>query len=146
MKKLFSALVLALSLSVAPLASAAVQEFGPDFGRFTVDVPAGWTTQNIDGGVVVVNAAKDTSVAIACAKNNGESAKDIASAVAQQSGFVNPTIERGDDDSTYVVSGQINGQDTNTVIVTEDDLLFVISIAGKDMDAASAIVDTLEGK
>ena len=86
MKKLFSAIVLSAAVAFA---SAAVQEFGPPSNRFTVDVPAGWTAQPVEGGVQLINPAKDSSAAVMVAKAEGADVKTLAEAIAKESGYTN---------------------------------------------------------
>ena len=51
MKKLAAAFLLGCGILMAGSASAEEREFGPDFGRFIIDVPDGWNARVIENGV-----------------------------------------------------------------------------------------------
>lgn len=144
MKKLFSAIVLSAAVAFASVASAAVQEFGPSSNRFTVDVPAGWTAQPVEGGVQLINPAKDSSAAVMVAKAEGADVKTLAEAIAKESGYTNPSFEKEDD--TITITGQVNGADVITLVSVEDGTMVVVTMAGKDLDGLAAVIDTLEEK
>ena len=55
-------LLFAACLCFASIASAAVQEFGPDFHRFTIDVPQDWTAVAIDGDTHVTSVDQTCSL------------------------------------------------------------------------------------
>ncbi|MBQ1330915.1 MAG: hypothetical protein IIY31_04625 [Desulfovibrio sp.] len=60
--KLAAFLLFAACLCFASIASAAVQEFGPDFHRFTIDVPQDWTAVAIDGDAHVTSVDQTCSL------------------------------------------------------------------------------------
>ena len=60
MKNFFIPLLFCAFLTCSGQVSAAVQ----DFGQYTVDVPAGWQTQAIEGGCVLVVPDKSASAVL----------------------------------------------------------------------------------
>ena len=77
MKKLLCSLLFAACLCLACNASAAVQEFGPDFCRFVIDVKD-WNATPNENGALFIDPAKSCSVVIAVQKNQGENAETVA--------------------------------------------------------------------
>ena len=65
MKKLAAAFLLGCGILMAGSASAEEKEFGPDFGRFIIDVPDGWNARVIENGVQVVSKDNQSSVMVA---------------------------------------------------------------------------------
>ena len=83
MKKLITALCLAGCLALAFPASAAVRTFGPDFPKFTIDVPDGWTVTPRDDGCQLESPDRKSSVTVQTMKSGGKSAAEMAMAVEQ---------------------------------------------------------------
>ena len=65
MKDLLASLLCALCLLMAGDCQAAVQEFGPSFSRFAIDVPEGWTAKALKNGVQMVSRDRQNSIAAA---------------------------------------------------------------------------------
>ena len=137
MKKLFAMLVFSAVLAVASIASAAVQQFTTPVIKFSVDIPAGWSVaQTLDSGCILANDAKDTSVTIVVDKADGAPAKAFADAIAEK--LQNSKVE-ADEDGDYTVTAEQNGVPVLCFVSVDKD-----SVAGKDTDTASKIVDSLE--
>jgi len=122
-----------------------VQEFGPDYGRFTVDVPDGWTVTKNDHGALFVDKNKTCSVAIAVSKTQGAYAKTLCKGIAQQSGMKEIKSEEANGSDSYMVAGEINGAATIVTVSTEGDKFVCFTVSG-DMDAASPLIDSLADK
>ena len=86
MKKILASLLCAACLAFAGNASAAVQEFGPDFARFTIDVKD-WTPTATPNGASFLSADKTCNVVVAVDKNGGANAETLCKAIADQSGM-----------------------------------------------------------
>ena len=146
MKMILASLLFAACLGFAGNASAAVQEFGPDFARFTVDVPAEWTATAVENGAQFVKNDKSCSVTVIVAKNEGgANAEAIGKAVAEQAGMKDAK-EVDKADSSYTCLGTIGGVQTMIVTMVEDGKFVVSSVSGQDLKASSAILDTLKDK
>ena len=144
MKKLFATLVFSTVLAVASIASAAVQQFTTPVIKFSVDIPAGWSVaQTLDSGCILANDAKDTSVTIVVDKADGAPAKAFADAIAEK--LQNSKVE-ADEDGDYTVTAEQNGVPVLCFVSVDkdSDAAISISVAGKDTDTASKIVDSLE--
>ena len=145
MKRLFASLMLALALAAASPASAAVQEFGSETGRFTIDVPAGWKAVKMDNGVQVSSPSEDTSVSIIMSMTTFTDAGALARNLAGECGFTNPAIEK-EDEGTYSISGMVDGQEIHMVVVLDEGRMGVITFAGKDLATVEKIIDSITDK
>jgi hypothetical protein len=145
MKKILASLLFVACLGFACNASAAVQEFGPDFARFTIDVKDGWTAQAIDNGVQVAKADQSCVIAITVVKSNGMTAENFCKGVVEAAG-VKDAKEVSKDGSTCSYSGSKDG--VNMVITTaiEGEKAAVFVIGGTNLEASSEIIDTLKDK
>lgn len=145
MKKILASLLCAACLAFAGSASAAVQEFGPDFAKFTIDVKDGWTATAIDNGVQVVKADKSCALTIVAIKTEGAKADAIGKAVAEQAGMKDAKVVTNEP-GNYVCAGTINGANTVIVTLVDGDKGVVSSVSGTNLDASSEILDTLKDK
>ena len=83
MKKLIAASCLAACLALAVPAIAAVQTFGPDACRFTLDVPDGWVATPRDDGCKLVSADGKTAFTLQVRSSDGKSSAEIAKKFVQ---------------------------------------------------------------
>ena len=142
MKALLASLLCAACLLLAGGTQAAVQEFGPDFSRFTIDVPEGWTAKTIDGGVQLADQGGTCSLAVTNVKSGGASAEALCKAVVQKSGMQDAK-ELGKEDGNYAMSGTRDGVPVIITVTVEGELAAVI-VMGGDIDKASGPLDTLK--
>ncbi len=142
MKALPASLLLASCLLLAGGTQAAVQEFGPDFSRFTIDVPGGWTAQAIDGGVQMADPEGTCSLSVTNVKSGGASAEALCRAIVQKSGMQDAR-ELGKEDGNYAMSGTKDGVPLVVTVTVEGDLAAVI-VMGGDIGKASGPLDTLK--
>ena len=142
MKALPASLLLASCLLLAGGTQAAVQEFGPDFSRFTIDVPEGWTAQAIDGGVQMADPEGACSLAVTNVKPGDASAESLCRDIVQKAGIQNPK-ELGKEEGSYAMSGTRDGAPLVVAVTVEGGLAAVI-VMGGDIGKASGPLDTLK--
>ena len=139
MKALPASLLLASCLLLAGGTQAAVQEFGPDFSRFTIDVPEGWTAKALKNGVQMVSRDRQNSIAAIIDDNKGLSAEQIAKSVAQKTGLKEV---RRKNDSNCFVTGVKDGTKVGITITVAGKIFVMFSMAGNDADAIRRIIDS----
>ena len=132
-KALLASLLVAICL-LAGSAQAAVQEFGPDFSRFTINVPEGWTAAAIDGGVQLADQNGACSLAVTKVKSGGASAEALCKAAVQKYGV---------QDGSFAMSGTKDGAPFAVAVTIDGDLAVVIVMAG-DMGKVLGPLDTLQ--
>ena len=81
MKKLFAASCLAGCLAMAVPAMAAVQTFGPESARFTIDIPEGWTATPRDDGCQVTSSDGNSSMVVQIKNSDGRTSAELAKAL-----------------------------------------------------------------
>ena len=139
MKALLASLLCAACLLTAGGSQAAVQEFGPDFSRFTIDVPEGWTAKALKNGVQMVSRDRQNSIAAIIDDNKGLSAEQIAKSVAQKTGLKEV---RRKNDSNCFVTGVKDGTKVGITITVAGKIFVMFSMAGNDADAIRRIIDS----
>ena len=143
MKKILASLLCAACLAFAGNASAAVQEFGPDFARFTVDVKD-WTPTATPNGASFLSPDSSCNVVVAVDKHGGNNAETIAKAVVQQAGVSNAQ-EVSKDAKSCTMKGTIQGKDILISVSVEGDNFYCISING-DIQKGASFIETLDEK
>ncbi|MBQ1420042.1 MAG: hypothetical protein II132_01945 [Desulfovibrio sp.] len=143
MKKILASLLCAACLAFAGSASAAVQEFGPDFARFTVDVKD-WTPTATPNGASFLSPDSSCNVVVAVDKHGGNNAETIAKAVVQQAGVSNAQ-EVSKDAKSCTMKGTIQGKDILISVSVEGDNFYCISING-DIQKGASFIETLDEK
>ncbi len=145
MKKILASLLFAACLGFAGNASAAVQEFGPDFARFTIDVKDGWTAQPIENGAQVAKADQSCVIAITVVKSNGLTAEALCKGVVAAAG-VQDAKEVSKEASNCSYSGTKDGVNMVITAAVDGDKAAVFVIGGTNLAASSEIIDTLKDK
>ena len=143
MKKILASLLCAACLAFAGNASAAVQEFGPDFARFTIDVKD-WTPTATPNGASFLSPDSSCNVVVAVDKHGGNNAETIAKAVVQQAGVSNAQ-EVSKDAKSCTMKGTIQGKDILISVSVEGDNFYCISING-DIQKGASFIETLDEK
>ncbi len=143
MKKILASLLFVACLGFACNASAAVQEFGPDFARFTVDVKD-WTPTATPNGASFLSPDSSCNVVVAVDKHGGNNAETIAKAVVQQAGVSNAQ-EVSKDAKSCTMKGTIQGKDILISVSVEGDNFYCISING-DIQKGASFIETLDEK
>ena len=139
MKDLLASLLCALCLLMAGDCQAAVQEFGPSFSRFAIDVPEGWTAKALKNGVQMVSHDRQNSIAAIIDDNRGLSAEQIAKGVAQKTGLKEV---RRKNESNYFVTGVKDGTKVAITITVAGKIFVMFTMAGSDADALCRIIDS----
>ncbi len=140
-KALLASLLVAICL-LAGSAQAAVQEFGPDFSRFTINVPEGWTAAAIDGGVQLADQNGACSLAVTKVKSGGASAEALCKAAVQKYG-VQDAKALDKEDGSFAMSGTKDGAPFAVAVTIDGNLAVVIVMAG-DMGKVLGPLDTLQ--
>ncbi len=142
MKKLITALCLAGCLALAVPASAAVQTFGPDFSRFTIDVPDGWTATPNDGGCQLISPDQKSSFSLQVQKSGGKSAAELTKLIGEKMG--GKILGTKDiDPNQSILEAEIDGVKIRLLVRVEGDKFLAVTMAGPDEDAMTKIMDTV---
>ena len=142
MKSRIVALCLTSLLAMAAPGLAAPQTFGPDFSRFTVDVPDGWTAKANDGGCQITAPDGATSVSIQVQKSGGKSAAELAGLIGGQlGGKIVKTENEGPNQTT--VYAEIDGVRVAVMIVVDGDKFAAFTMAGSDAATMKKIVGSI---
>jgi hypothetical protein len=139
MKALLASLLCAVCLLLAGAAQAAIQEYGPSFSRFTIDVPEGWTAKALNNGVQMVSRDRQNSIAAIIDDSRGHSAEQIAKGVAQKTGL---REIRRKNESNYFVTGVKDGTKVGITITVAGKIFVMFTMAGNDADALCRIIDS----
>ena len=133
MKKFIAAVCLAGCLALAAPSVAAVQTFGPDYARFTVDVPDGWKATPNDGGCQLISPDGNSSFSIQVQKSGGQSASELTRLIGQEMGWKVLKTEDVNPDQTYV-EAESDGVKVKFSVM-----------AGPDEAAMTKILQTFDG-
>ena len=139
MKRLFTAAALVALFAAA--AFAGVQ----DFGKFTVDVPEGWTATADGETVGIVKNDNTASASITVSETEGSSLKEIADAFVQALGGKNLAADNGA--YTFEFTNQ-NGVDSKAVLSGDDKNYALIIMTGVENapDDFGKIINSLTEK
>ena len=131
MKKLAAAFLLGCGILMAGSASAEEREFGPDFGRFIIDVPDGWNARVIENGVQVVS------------KDNQSRVKMPADQVARGTAKAMGDAEVQRQDANHYILKAKDG--VETLLSFKGDKCHSVTIIG-DVEKVTSIVRSLRDK
>ena len=139
MKRLLVALTLVALFAVA--AFAGVQ----DFGRFTIDVPDGWTATKDGETVGIVKDDNTASASITVDSTDGSSLKEIAEAFVEALGGKNLAA---DGDTFTFEFTNANGVESKAVVSGDDKDYCLIVMTGIENapDDFSAMLESLTEK
>ena len=134
-----------LAMAAVILAAAAAFAGVQDFGKFTVDVPAGWTATPDGETVGIVKNDNTAAVSITYDSLDGASLKEIAEA------FVGALNGKGLKDEGGVYSFTMtneNGVESKCYVSGDDKNYGLIVVTGGENapDEVSAIMDSLTDK
>ena len=139
MKRL--ALAAVLAVIAASMAFAGVQ----DFGKFTIDVPAGWTANQDDEAVIFTKNDNTASMSITVDALDGASLKEIADA------FVEALSGKGlapmDGGYTFTMTNA-NGVESKCYLTGDDKNYGLIVVTGAENapEEISAMMDSMQEK
>ena len=140
MKRIFG-----LAVVFAALFAAAA--FGAQFGRLSVEVPAGWTATQEDSTVGIVKNDNSASMSITLASKDGASLEELAAAYAQQlNGSAPQKMTEGKFAGDYVFEfTNANGIKCEGLVSGDDTDYILIVVAGADNAQAEleAIMDSI---
>ena len=134
MKKLAAAFLLGCGILMAGSASAEEKEFGPDFGRFIIDVPDGV----IENGVQVVSKDNQSSVMVAIFRVKMP-ADQVARGTAKAMG--DAEVQR-QDANHYILKAK---DGVETLLSFKGDKCHSVTIIG-DVEKVTSIVRSLRDK
>lgn len=140
-KKIFA---LFLVLAFGLVASAAFAET-KSFTKFTIDVPADWTSSQEGPTVILVANDKSASISITVDATEGASVKDLAAAFSKELGGSEPKPES--ESGGYEFTFTKGAAESQALIVVDDETkeyaLFVIT---GDNPKIEEIINSLEDK
>ena len=142
MKALFASLALAAALAFSAPASAAVQEFGPDNARFTLDVPDGWTATAKEVGVQLTKNDGSTSFQVDVYPTGGRPGQEIADTLAKTLGYACAKNQ----DGSWLLKGEEDGTRIAVVVIVDEKegRFLSVTMAGSDGDGMKQILGTLK--
>lgn len=121
-------------------ALAEMKELGPDYARYTIEVPKGWNiSKEKDKMIAVTNPEKTASLAILIEKLKGLNEKDledIAKSAAKHNGT--DKIEKKDN-TTYYADWKVKGVDYRQYFMRSGDLFITFVLAGERKDLESLV-------
>ena len=138
MKKLAAAFLLGCGILMAGSASAEEKEFGPDFGRFIIDVPDGWNARVIENGVQVVSKDNQSSDMVAIFRVKMP-ADQVARGTAKAMG--DAEVQR-QDANHYILKAK---DGVETLLSFKGDKCHSVTIIG-DVEKVTSIVRSLRDK
>lgn len=136
MKKLIVALALVLGMAFS--ASAAVK----DFGAYTVDVPAGWTSSQDGSTTVLLADDKTAAISITLEDAGGMSAADLAKAFADQ---LKGTAPAKMSDTAYSFTFKQNDVESKALLQTEGGKYLLVVVTGQNPQV-DAIMNSMKDK
>ena len=143
MTKLITPLCLAACLALAAPATAAVQTFGPDFSKFTIDVPDGWTAKPQDGGCQLISPDQNSSFSVQVQKNGGKSASELIKLIGNQLGG-KILLSKDMNPNQSIMEVELNGVKLKLMVMVEGDKFLTVTMAGSDEDTMTKIMDTVK--
>ncbi len=144
MKKFIAAFCLAGCLALAAPSVAAVQTFGPDYAKFTVDVPDGWKATPNDGGCQLISPDGNSSFSVQVQKSGGKPASELTRLIGQEMGWKVLKTEDINPDQTYV-EAEIDGVRVKFSVIVDGDKFCAITMAGSDEAAMTKILQSFDG-
>ena len=141
MKTIVSSLILALSL-LCGQAFAATQVFTSPAGKFSIDVPEGWTAKAVDKGCQLTDAKGENSMSLQYRKADVEP-KVLAKAVVEgMNGKLKK--ETAEQDGTVCMVCDVNGVQVMVVVAPVEDILTCAILGGSDTQSMLKILQSVE--
>lgn len=146
MRRIF-VLAMVLALTVSAVAFGEVK----DFGKFTIDVPAGWTATHTGPTASITKNDNTAALSVTVDSAQGNSAGALAAAFVEsfKGSFKSVSEPKADSDGDYSWD-MVNAQDVNThamLHVAEGDYV-LITMTGVEnaADDISAMLDSIKDK
>ena len=138
-----AAIVVALSAAVA---FGAVQ----DFGKFTIDVAAGWTAAQNGPAVVITKDDKSAAMSVTVDSAQGNSAEVLAGAFVEsfKGSFESISAPEADSDGDYSWTMKSGGVETQAMLHVEDGDYMLVTMTNLEAaaDEISAMLGTIQDK
>lgn len=141
MRKALWFMILACALALPGMSLAGTQEFGPDFCRFTIDVPDGWKSKPDSEGVQLASPDQKTSVMFLCLKTTATPEKFAEKMSEIFKG--KKTTEKLDDTSYRVTAEE---EKATMLVIADGSKGLVIVYGGDDKEAIKSILNSFEEK
>ena len=140
MKMIISSLVLMLSL-LCGQAFAAPQTFTSPAGKFSLDVPEGWTAKAVDMGCQLTDAKGENSMSLQYRKADVEP-KALAKAVVEgmKGKLKNESVEK---DGTVCMICDVDGVQVMVVVAPVEDILTCAILGGADTQTMLKILQSV---
>ena len=142
MRKAFCSMALMFALALPGMSMAAVQEFGPDFSRFTVNVPDGWSAQKKENGVQLASKDGNNSIVIQVSKAGSAPLEEVAQNIAKS--LEEKTTVTKVNDQLYKIHEEKD--DITILLSVQDGKMGLITYGGKDMDTINSIMSSMKDK
>lgn len=140
MKKMLCALVLACGL-FATQVFAAPQTFNSPAGKFSIDVPQGWTAQTVDMGCMLTDAKGENSMSLQYRKADVDP-KVLANAVVES--MKGKLVKESEEEGTIVKICTVAGVEVMVVVAPVDDILTCAIIGGPDKQGMLDLLKTVQ--
>ena len=142
MRNMCCALFLAASLLFAGQAFAAPQVFDSPAGKFSIDVPAGWTAKAVDMGCQIDDNSGKNSMSVQFKKAEGDP-KAFAKALVEHM-KAKVVKENVGEDGTVTVACKLDDLDLIVVVAPIENFWSICVMGGPDTQAMSNIVGTMK--
>lgn len=125
-------------------AQAEIKTYNKNMGElsFSLDVPSGWAEREIEGGVQLSSPDKKTSLAVAVAQSGGLKANEISDYVLKETYEPGASVDCAKGICT--IKGTIQGQTVTTMISTEGNIFYALSLVGENLDSLKPIIDSIK--
>ena len=132
-------------LSVMAVLLTAACAFGAvqDFGKFTLDIPEGWSASQDGETVAVTKADNSAAMSITFDSAEGASLEELAAAFAKELSASDPK-PTGDGDYTF--SFNQNGVESKCLLSGGEGMYILVVMTGDDTAGMAAIMDTFAFK
>ncbi len=142
MKKIFAVFCLAGCLAMAVPSLAVVRTFGPDFSRFSLDVPDGWKAVPKNGGCQLISPDGNSSFSVHVQRSGGKSLAELTKDIKRRMGG-RILSEQNIDSDKSVIEAEVDGIRIKLFIMVEGDQFCAVTMAGSDEAGMLRIMDTL---
>ena len=136
---------------IAVFSAAAAFGAVQDFGKFTIDVAAGWTASQQDSTVLINKDDNTAAMSLTVDSAQGSSAKDLAAAFVEnfKGSFAKVSEPEADADGDYSWDmTNANGVDTHAMLTVQDGDYMLITMTGVEAagEEISAMLGSIQDK
>ena len=140
MKFLKTGLSCLLFIIMCSSAHALTKEFGPDFSRFSIDIPNNWTDYSRPGGVLLMSPDRLSEFGVIVEKNHDEADTYyiINKLVGAYQFLKDLSIERTDSEgNTYKATASLDGRPFYMLVYSNKDTYAALTVIGYDAQLRS---------